>query len=90
MKKCLMIMLNNIYKDDLETLYGIGSHVTINEIRYSTNGHYYSVDCTLHIKDIDSFTQIQNDGINYLMEESWKYTGLYGEKFMLVNSFELL
>jgi hypothetical protein len=90
MKKCLMIMVNNIHKEDIELLYGPGSYVTINEVRYSTNGHYYSIDCTLHVKDVDSFNLIQNDGINYIMEESWKYTGLYGEKFMLVNSFELI
>lgn len=90
MRKFLTGLITKLFKEEVELLYGSGSYIVVNNVRYITNGHYYSIDVTLHIKDIELFEQIQNEGVNYVIGESWSYTGLLGEKFMVVNSYELI
>ena len=90
MKKYLTVLLNKVFKNDIELLYGQGSYVEIKNVRYCTNDHHYSIDCVLFIKDIKLFEETQLDGLKFLLEESWRYTGLDGEKVMLITSFDVI
>lgn len=90
MKNYLTFILNKIFKNDIELLYGQGSYVEIKNIGYCTNDHHYSIDCVLFIKDIKLFEETQLDGLKFLLEESWRYTGLDGEKVMLITSFDVI
>lgn len=89
MKKGLWILLNKVFKKDLELLYGDGSFVDIDNILFSTNKKIYVISCKLHISDITLYEKIGEDGLNYLVEESWKYLGFYNKNFMLQISFDL-
>lgn len=76
MKRALEILLNKVFKRDLELLYGDGSYVVINRVYFSEYQKKYMVDCKLMIpKDnpIDELNDTFPDGLNYLMNESWKF-----------------
>lgn len=90
MKKYISELINRLYKNDLELLYGEGSYVVLNNIRYITNGHHYSIDCTLHLKDIELFKEIDSSGLDYIIKESWKFTGMGDEKVMLICSYNII
>ena len=90
MKKYLTVLLNKVFKNDIELFYGQGSYVEVKNVRYCTSGHHYSIDCVLFVKDITLFEETQLDGLKYLIEESWRYTGLDSEKIMLITSFDVI
>ena len=90
MKKYLTVLLNKVFKNDIELFYGQGSYVEIKNVRYCTNNHHYSIDCVLFVKDITLFEETQLDGLEFLIEESWRYTGLDSEKIMLITSFDVI
>ena len=76
MKKALEILINKVFKNDLELLYGSGCYVIVNNIRFSDYQKKYMIDCKLMIpKDnlLEEFSDTYPDGLSYLMNESWKY-----------------
>ena len=90
MKRYLSGLINQLYKKDLELLYGEGSHVDISNIRYITNKKDYSIECTLHVADVTLFEESQSEGLNYIVSESWKYTGFYENRPTLVTKFNII
>ena len=89
MKKGLWILLNKVFKKDLEILYGSGSNVEITNVIFSTNKKIHVISCRLTIGDVKLYEEVGESGLNFLFEESWKYMGFYDKKFMLQISFEL-
>ena len=76
MKKALEVLLNKVFKKDLELLYGDGCYIIVNRVDFSQYQKCYMIDCKLMIpKDnkFDDFEMTYPDGLNYLMNESWKY-----------------
>lgn len=76
MKKALEVLLNKIFKQDLEVLYGDGCYVKINEIKFSEYQKLYLIDCVLMINDnciMEELPDTYPDGLNYLINESWKF-----------------
>jgi len=90
MRNCLTILLNIVFKKDLELLYGKGTMVEINECKYCTTTKNFLVDCTLKVGSIELFQETQLDGLTYLIEESWKYTGTDKNKISLVSSVDII
>ena len=76
MRKCFHILINKLFKKDLELLFGEGSHVVVNFVKYSTNHQSFLIDCTLHATDTNATSEVYPDGLLLLIEESWKYTGV--------------
>jgi len=37
MKKFFHVLLNHVFKRDLELLYGVGAQIIINDVKYLTN-----------------------------------------------------
>jgi hypothetical protein len=60
----------------METLFGEGSQVVINFIKYSTNNKCFTIDCKLLTTDPELCEDFFPDGLILLVMESWKYTGL--------------
>jgi hypothetical protein len=89
MKKGFWVLLNKVFKKDLELLYGVGSNVEIRDVIYSTNKKIYVISCVLNIGDTKLYEDIGETGLNYLFEQAWKYMGFYDKKFILQISFEL-
>lgn len=76
MKKALEVLLNKVFKKDLELLYGEGCYVLINRIHFSEYQKKYMIDCKLMIPKetvIEELNETYPDGLNYLMNESWKF-----------------
>lgn len=89
MKKGFWVLLNKVFKKDLELLYGVGSSVEILDIIYSTNKKTIIITSKLYIGNIYLFENVGQSGLNYLFEESMKYLGFYDENFMLQITFDL-
>jgi hypothetical protein len=89
MKKCLEILLNKIFKSDLELLFGLGSYVVVNYVKYSTNSGTFVVDCKLYINSIELTEDVYPTGINLLIEESWKFMGI-SQKIAIVTSIDII
>jgi hypothetical protein len=72
------LLLNRMYKSDLELLYGVGASIVVNNVIYSTNRKCYVVDVKLILGDTtyEDMTDLYNDGLNYLVEKSWKWSGI--------------
>lgn len=89
MKRCLDVLLNKVFKKDLEILYGVGSIVVINDIKYCTTNHGVLIDCKILLTDIGLFESVGLDGLKFLIEESWKFTGFFDEKLIVVSTYDL-
>jgi hypothetical protein len=89
MKKCLEVLLNKVFKKDLELLFGDGSRVTVNYVKYSTNNGTFIIDCKLFIQDIELSSEVYPDGLIMLAEESWKYMG-FTQEISIVHSIDVL
>lgn len=72
------LLLNRIYKRELELLYGEGSKIEVNSVIYSTNNKSYVITLKLYLGDTtyEDMTDLYSDGLNYLIEESWKCSGI--------------
>lgn len=90
MRNCLTILLNIVFKEDLELLYGKGTLVEISRANYCTTTKEFLVDCTLKIGEPELFEQIQVDGLKYLIDESWKFTGSEKPIIKLITSFDVI
>lgn len=76
MKKALEILLNKVFKNDLELLYGEGCYVIINRVYFSDYQKKYMIDSKLMIPKNNSVEELNEtfpSGLNYLMNESWKF-----------------
>lgn len=89
MKRCLDVLLNKTFRKDLEALYGVGSTVVINDIKYCTTNHGVLIDCKVLLTDIELFGTVGLDGLKYLIEDCWKFTGFFDEKLIIISSYDL-
>jgi len=90
MKRCLYILLNEVFKNDLELLYGKGSKIEITNINYCTNDKHFSIQCQLYITDIKLYEETNTEGVEFLLKESWKYTGINQDKLALTTSVDFI
>jgi hypothetical protein len=77
MKKFFYVLLNHVFRRDLAILFGEGSKIVVNDVKYLTNTKSYHVSLTLYLGDVDdeNLDEIIQDGLEYLVMESWKYSG---------------
>jgi len=90
MKKSISVITNKLFKEEIELLYGKGSHVKINNVTYSTNKKNYLIDCVLFISDLELYKESQIDGVKYIIENTWEHTGYNEYKPMLLVSVEII
>jgi hypothetical protein len=90
LRNALTILLNIVYKKELELLYGEGAVVEINNVQNCTNKKNFSIDCTLKITDINLFDESNVDGLKYLIEESWKFLGEDNSSLNLITTFDVI
>ena len=88
MKRCIEVLLNKVFKSDLELLFGVGSYVIINYCKYSTNNLSFVIDCKVMVSDIELTKEVYPDGLILLVEESWKFIG-FNEKISVVTSIDI-
>jgi hypothetical protein len=88
MKNFIEIFLNVSLRKELDLLFGKDSYVTINNIKYSTNTKQYSIHCKLYVEELELTNESYPNGLNYLIGESWKFTGI-DDTLVIISSIEL-
>ena len=88
MKKPFEFFINNVLKDDLELLFGEGSEIVVNFIRYSTNNKSFTVDCKLLTTDPELCVESFPVGMEHLVLESWKYMGI-NENIYITSTIDI-
>jgi hypothetical protein len=88
MKRVIEFCINVTLKNELELLFGEGSQVVVNFIRYSTNDKSIVIDCKLLTTDPELCKDTFPDGLNHLVLESWQYIGHKG-KITLSHSMDI-
>jgi len=89
MKEMLEHLLNNIRKEELNLLFGEGSKINVDSISYSTNNKTYVIHSTVFVTDIEESIQSFPDGLDFLITESWKYTG-FNNELTIINSIDII
>jgi len=86
----LEYLINIKFKNDLDMLYGSGSKVIINSVKYSTNTKNYVIDCKLIVGDtsLDDLNELLRDGMDFIISKCWKLTG-YKQKIMIISSMDI-
>jgi hypothetical protein len=89
MKQMLEHLLNQIQREELELLFGEGSKIKIDSVSYSTNNKNYVIHSTVFVNNIEESVESFPDGLDFLISEGWKYTGL-DDKITIVNRIDIL
>jgi hypothetical protein len=89
MKRMLEHLINVIQKEDMELMFGVGSKVVIESVNYSTNAKSYVIHARVFATEIDDSLDVFPTGLNMLIQESWKYTGIL-ENVTNVNSLDVI
>jgi hypothetical protein len=90
MEKGFWVLINKVYKNELELLYGKNSSVEFDDISYSNFRKYYVFRCRLNIGEPKLFEDLGETGLNYLIQKSLPFMGMSNVKVMLQISFDLL
>ncbi len=83
-------MLNNVLKEDLEILYGEKTWVEITNLTYCEQKKHYSVQCKIYVSDVNLFMESDEDGLKFLISESFKYSGLEENIVAVTISVDIL
>ena len=89
MKLMLEHLINKIHKEELELLFGSNSKIVIDSIDYSTNNKSICIHTTLYSNEIEDSIQSFPDGVDYLIQESWKYIGIK-ENLTIVKKIDII
>jgi hypothetical protein len=89
MKEMMEHLINTIQKEELELLFGECSNVKIDSISYSTNNKTYVIHSTVFVTNLEDSVQSFPDGVDYLITEGWKYTGINND-LTIVNRIDIL
>jgi hypothetical protein len=69
---------NELEKQLIPLLNQNTSKIIVNNVIYSTNNKSYVIDLKLYLGDTnyEDMTDLYYDGLNYLVEQSWKCSGI--------------
>ena len=88
MKKCLMMLLNRVYIDELESLYGKDSRIEILSIDVLSRKNKTMIHYKLFYTDEKYFSETMDDGAIFLIQKSWDMMGYPETKLILTCSFQ--
>ena len=80
--------LNHLYRKEINSLFGEGSLIEVNYMKYSTNNKGLTIDCKLLTTDPEICVETYPVGLECLVMESWKFMG-YKENITLTHSIDL-
>ena len=89
MKLMLEHLMNKIQREELELLFGKGSQIRIDSVSYSTNNKNYVIHSTVLVDNIEESVESFPNGLDYIINEGWKFTGL-DKNITLVNRIDIL
>jgi hypothetical protein len=89
MRKMLEHLINVTQKDEMELMFGKGSKIVIESISYSTNAKSYVIHSKVFATEIDVSVDVFPTGLNMLIDEGWKYSGINND-ITKVNTLDVL
>lgn len=89
MKSCLFVLLNYVFQNDLELLFGKNSFVDVLSVKFCTTKKSFLVDVKLYISDIELFSESGIKSLDYLIYECWKYTGNETKDIIIISCYDL-
>jgi hypothetical protein len=89
MRKMLEHLINVTQKDEMELMFGKGSKIVIESISYSTNAKSYVIHSKVFATEIDDSVDVFPTGLNMLIDEGWKYSGINND-ITKVNILDVL
>jgi len=89
MRKMLEHLINVTQKDKMELMFGKGSKIVIESISYSTNAKSYVIHSKVFATEIDDSVDVFPTGLNMLIDEGWKYSGINND-ITKVNTLDVL
>lgn len=90
MKYCLLVLLNDVFQDDLELLFGKNAFVDVLSVKFCTTKKSFLIEVKLYISDIELFSESGIDSLDYLIFECWKYTGNDSKEIIVISSYDLI
>ena len=90
MDKLIELLVNRVHKREIVELYGDNSHIEITDIKYITNNKSLLIELKLFFSDINSLEIVKDDGVKYLIDESWKITGFDNINISILVDYNLL
>lgn len=85
-----LILLNKVYKQQLELLYGKNSSVDIDDLFFCNSKKTYIIKCKLNIGESKLFEETGEDGLNFLIYKSLTFMGINNKEIIIQTSFDLL
>lgn len=85
--KILEKFSNIEFEKEIIALFGEGSNVKINEVKYSTQRKTYLIDTTINITDTDYSPEAFPWGLEHIISESCKFMNI--KKPIILTSIKL-
>lgn len=79
--------LNKLYQKDIDILFGENSKIIIDDLGYSSNLKQIHMSAKLIPTNVDFAVEIFPDGLEMIIQESWKFTGIESD-IVLTSSME--
>lgn len=89
MKKYLEFYINYILRDESKYLFGEGSYVNIDDVKYSTNNKTLIITCKLNTSDPELCKETFPDGLEVLINEGLDISGV-NDKITLISSIDVI
>lgn len=89
MKRAFDILINKTHKKELVILFGEGSYVEINNVKYITNNKTFIVDCKLYTNDPETCVDTYPSGLDFITRECWKYMG-FTQNISVLSSIDII
>lgn len=84
METQLIILLNQVFYNEMKHLFGNNYVVNVKSLKYSTNSERYVLDCTLYTDDVELCNGTYPDGLILMVDQAWKF--MFIEKPIVINS----
>lgn len=88
MKKCLMMLINQVYLEELETFYGKDSKIDITSINVLSLKNKTMIHYKLFYTNKEYFSETMDDGAIFLINKSWEMMGYPETELILTCTFE--
>jgi len=89
MKRVVEILINKTHKKELSILFGEGSHVKVNDVKYISNNKTYIIDCKLYTSDPETCADTYPSGLDFIARECWKYIG-FTQNISVLSSIDVI
>jgi len=84
--KLLENFTNTHFEKEIEILFGTGSNVSINNIKFLSQKKTYIIDVTVNITDVDLSVESYPHALEHYISESCKFLNFFEVKPIIVST----